>query len=454
MEPLSLVPARLWAHAVLMVIACMLLLPLGISFARRRAIKWHMYTQYAVIAFMNTAACLVMVMGTDEDDSASHLRGVVAGEHEHSSVHSLLGLGIITALVLQTVTGCIGSDQTSSRAHEYQRVQTTLVHRIVGYTLTFVCIPLQLLTGVAALFQVCDSRLSGDADCVGHIELSVLLGVTSLAYFVVSTYTSQATSTAVRRFYYMFLVENVVALVIGFAIMLHSLYAEQPLTDNQMDGAAHFVLGGCLLVGSGLSLVVTLRRLKNTQPLPSLIVRAIPLFLVGALAAVVGGVAASDNTNVYGRTTHQYFAALMILAGATRAANLFRLTSFLFLAAAPIAFVSQRGFQLLYVAHYAQSLSIVGVIVLCLLFSILAFTFMAVYTNKFFLRTHASGEASAGGLPTSIVRDDSDDDEMALRATSGSREMALRATSDSGGRGGGAPTGGRGGRAPDVVAKK
>ena len=377
-EPLSLVPNELWLHAALMALGAGALLPCGAVMARRRSLS-HRYMQALAVGIVVMAAFAALTSewftdsrnegprdhgDNDADDPhrrrKRHLAPLVDGtSHAHASTHAFVGLALVATLVGQVAIGCCGASVAARGADE---PLLRRVHRWVGRVVVVVVVPLQIGSGVAALFQLCSPELSGVDQCVGHNGVGAALLGAAAAYWHWAARPGVASMAAARRDYGAAIVEQSAALVAGLVTVLYSLYSEWPYGEHP-NGVHHLAAGIVLSALTGSSLYVVERRRSTTLAMPRIVVRGLSV----ALTAFVGGslMFAHHQMSDYGRVLHVLFGVTLYAVAVARVTRRFKTLAYLLVVAAFQFMASQRGFQVLYMHFYAERFPL-GAVVLVL----------------------------------------------------------------------------------------
>ena len=474
-EPLALLSGELRAHALLMMFACIVLLPLGVLLARRRS-GMHTYVQSAALFTMSVGVFLALLAGTRHaqrdadafdklssrvhipvlDRMALHLVGVVAGDyHEHAWVHSLAGMALLGALYVQWGTGCI-ADIFSRTIDELHQSRIGQMHRWLGCALIFVLLPAQQLTGFVAVFQLADSRFAdgnGIIECVGHIALAVVLAVCALFYYTmlrnqahntenVSGSEAMASSRRIhlKRSYSTLGVESALGCLIGVLALFYHVFSAWPFDSRE--SRQHVANAFFMVVVGGISLGTIVRRARDSRMLPDLTVRGIA-FTAVMFSTSLAFLRACELTE-YGTVLHKTVGALVGVACVLRALLCFRLLALTLNVAAFVVVASQAGFAALYTQFYHRHISIGGAIALCVAAGTLTYIAEQAYVLVWSVRPapphshttasitrksvdeifmfHTKSDDDADAVPTathsdlsarvaSLVNDDDDDDD-------------------------------------------
>jgi len=353
-NPLALVPAALWAHAAFMAIGAGIVLPCGAMLARHGSAS-HRYVQASAVTMIVTAVVAALstegtgaVVDSDRRVTKRHLPPLVAGEpHTHASTHSFVGLALVGVLVAQAAVGCGASSH--ARGSTYPRMARW--HRVVGRAVVMIVVPLQIGTGVVALFQLCAPELSGVDQCVGHNGVGVALLAAAATYWFWGDRPAAASSTAYTCRYDIAFIEHGGALGAALVVALYSVYSEMPYSAHP-NGVHHLVAGIVLALMSTVALALTWRARNHSVAVNPFVLRGGAV----ALTAVVGGslMFAHHQLNAYGRTMHVVFGLLLYGVAATRLARWFKTLSFLLVQSAFFFMASQRGFQVLYARFYHE----------------------------------------------------------------------------------------------------
>jgi hypothetical protein len=324
--------------------------------ARQRS-SAHRYVQVTGVLFMLMAT--ILALSSEAFDSVEgsrgrkrHLHPVVQGRaHTHATMHSLVGLMLMSTLVGQIVIGCGASSPT--RGSTYPRLKR--IHRAVGRIVVLLVVPMQIGSGVVAVFQLCSPELSGTDQCVGHNTVGAAMLLAAATYWYWGERPSSFSPTAHLCRYDTSFIEHGAALTGSLMVIMYSLYSEFPYTEHP-NGAHHLAAGCVLALFSLVALLTTWKARAASVPMGHFVLRGVPIVVTAVVAG--SSMFAHHQLNEYGRILHVLFGVTLYFVAVARIVRRFKTMSFFIVLAAFFFMASQRGFQVLYGRFYHNNFPI------------------------------------------------------------------------------------------------
>ena len=390
-EPLALVSGALWLHAVFMTIACAVLLPIGVVAARRKS-DWHRYIQIAAFGLVINGVALALFEHNLVSDDAEgegegnetkrHLPSIASSTgHEHSSWHSMGGLLLTGVLGMQISLGCLA--KPVNRSVQRESLFAAKMHQMVGFAVVMIAMPIQMLTGVTSALQLCSSELSGIDQCIGHNVIGMTAISLGVVYYMLERKTHKLTPLEWKQQYYVFVVENLIASIVGLLTVLYSLYSELPYSEHP-NGRHHVAAGALLLVFGGIGTAISWRAMTMTKAVSALVWRGASVALA---AGITGLMMFSHHQHTeYGRVMHILFGVELLLIAVARTTRYLKTMALLLFVAGFTFMSSQLGFQVLFDQFYSISLSIGGTAVLVITIGITFYVCMVAYVRAYLFK--------------------------------------------------------------------
>jgi len=363
--------SNIYAHVIVMTVACVVLLPLMIGFS------WTSHTP-RLHSFFLVLFLLALAVGA---------RLAFIGHAQQSttrfgaSSHATFGIVVIMSIAIHTFFG-LYAFRRDSGAHSITLAQ--ILYRIGSVTIVFIAWPAQAFSGLATVFELNHSDLSGPLSALGHFGCAHILLLLAILYArdggddVAMHNSHDNTQRRPRADVLVLAIESGTIGTLGVAMTL----ASGAIVFGSIDARVLSALGVVFIIAGTSTLYVVSARNGADRPQLNAIVHGWPVVFTIVLGIVLVGVQSTRNDlDVALKIT---IIALLFLVIVCRLLMRLRFLSFFLVSLAVCVPLRQRGILLLWQYNTAfPTTSALEMIILCAVVSFALYVMGAVWWRVF-----------------------------------------------------------------------